>query len=182
MKSLEFGAWRPVKSLDYNGFYLPFAKFFFLLIRFVMFWNRCLSTRLGCQLQVVSTWSSYNPETINPVWFWLKVTSIEQTGVYHNPERFYCQPMSYNMSYLYSRLELWPSLQSWSANIMPKGHRYYIFPYFVIFTTLVINLGHIYVFGYRDPPGGKPPGRFKLLICRNSLNKWLWIMNLTMAN
>ena len=69
MKSLEFGAWQPVKSLDYNGFYLPFAKFFFLLIRFVMFSNRCLSTRLGFQLQVVSTRSNYNPETISPVWF-----------------------------------------------------------------------------------------------------------------
>ena len=33
MKSLEFGAWQPVKSLDYNGFYLPFAKFFFVLIK-----------------------------------------------------------------------------------------------------------------------------------------------------
>ena len=69
MKSLEFGAWPPVKSLDYNGFYLPFAKFFFLLIRFVMFSNRCLSTRLGCQLQVVSTRSNYNPVIISPVWF-----------------------------------------------------------------------------------------------------------------
>ena len=29
--------------------------------------NRCLSTRLGFQLQVVSTRSNYNPETISPV-------------------------------------------------------------------------------------------------------------------
>ena len=31
--------------------------------------NQCLSTRLSFQLQVVSTRSSYNPETISPVWF-----------------------------------------------------------------------------------------------------------------
>ena len=44
------------------------ARFDFLLPSYYGV-NRCLSTRLGFQLQVVSTRSSYNPETIIPVWF-----------------------------------------------------------------------------------------------------------------
>ena len=50
----------------------------------------------------------------------------------------------------------------------------FIFDY--LFTALVINPG--YIFGYHDPSGGKPPGHFQLLVCRNSLNKSLWIMNI----
>ena len=46
----------------------PSARFDFLLPSYYGV-NRCLSTRLDFQLQVVNTGSSYNPETINPVWF-----------------------------------------------------------------------------------------------------------------
>ena len=58
------------------------------------------------------------------------------SGVYHNPELFYCKPTSYKRSYLYSGVGLWPSLQSWSANIMLNGHKYHIFPYLIIFYNL----------------------------------------------
>ena len=44
------------------------ARFDFLLPSYYGV-NRCLSTRLDFQLQVVNTGSSYNPETISPVWF-----------------------------------------------------------------------------------------------------------------
>ena len=44
------------------------ARFDFLLPSYYGV-NQCLSTRLGFQLQVVSTRSSYHPETISPVWF-----------------------------------------------------------------------------------------------------------------
>ena len=44
------------------------AQFDFLLPSYYGV-NRCLSTQLGFQLQVVITRSSYNPETISPVWF-----------------------------------------------------------------------------------------------------------------
>ena len=45
-----------------------YARFDFLLPSYYGV-NRCLSTRLDFQLQVVNTGSSYNPETISPVWF-----------------------------------------------------------------------------------------------------------------
>ena len=70
MKSLEFGAWQPVKSLDYKGFYLLFAKFFSLLTRLMMLFDKTvfinparLSTT-SCQYII-----TYNPEFLNPVWF-----------------------------------------------------------------------------------------------------------------
>jgi hypothetical protein len=34
------------------------------------------------------------------------------------------------------------------------------------------------MFGHHDPSGGKPPGQVQLFVCRNSLNKSLWIMNI----
>ena len=46
----------------------PSARFDFLLPSCYGV-NRCLSTRLDFQLQVVNTGSSYNLETISPVWF-----------------------------------------------------------------------------------------------------------------
>ena len=46
----------------------PSARFDFLLPSYYGV-NRCLSTRLGFQLQVVSTRASYNLETMSPVWF-----------------------------------------------------------------------------------------------------------------
>ena len=46
----------------------PSARFDFLLPSYYGV-NRRSLTRLGFQLQVVNTGSSYNPETISPVWF-----------------------------------------------------------------------------------------------------------------
>ena len=52
----------------------------------------------------------------------------------------------------------------------------FIFILDYLFTALVINPG--YIFGHHDPSSGDPPGHFQLLVCRNNLNKSLWIMNI----
>src|SRR3954466_4277605 len=88
-----------------------FARFDFLLPSYYGV-NRCLSTRLGFQLQVVSTGSSYNPETISPVWFDYKspVLYMVNPVFITNPVRFYHKPAQYGRSYQYSRLGLLPLL------------------------------------------------------------------------
>ena len=81
-KSLEFGPGSPQKAST-TRFYLPLSRFFSFDKFYVKpvsidpAWlsviklTRCSLTRLDFQLQVVSTWSSYNPALINPVWFQL---------------------------------------------------------------------------------------------------------------
>ena len=69
MKSLEFGAWQPVKSLDYKfsfafcHVFLSFDKAYDVFDKPVFINPASLSTT-SCQYVI-----TYNPEFLNPVWF-----------------------------------------------------------------------------------------------------------------
>ena len=109
--------------------------------------NRCLSTWLGFQLQVVSTRSNYKPETISPVWFDYKSPVLYMVNLVFitNPVRFYHKPAQYGRSYQYSRLGLSPLLQKvGKTNNVIQCHRYDIFHIWLFLSAaLVINPGYM---------------------------------------
>ena len=136
------------------------------------FLNRCLSTRLGFQLQVVSTRSSYNPETINPVWF-----------DYESPVLYVVKPVFITTWYGFiinrHNMEGVISTQDWDYHpyyrklVNQRGDSMSQVRYISYLTVLKCSLGYkprLYV-GHYDPSGGKPLGHFKLVVCRNRLNK-----------
>ena len=71
MKSLEFGAWQPVKSLDYKFSFAFICQVFSPMMRLMMFLlNRHSLTRFYFQLQSCQYLITYNPVFIDPAWLW----------------------------------------------------------------------------------------------------------------
>ena len=148
----------------------PSARFDFLLPSYYGV-NRCLSTRLDFQLQVVNTGSSYNPETISPVWF-----------DYESPVLYMVKPVFITTWYGFiinrhniegvistQNLGYYPYYKKLVNQRCDSMSQVWYISYLII---LKCSLGYqpgLYV-GHYDPSGGKPPGHFKL-VCRNRLNK-----------
>ena len=156
-------------------FHLPFAKFLFLLIRFVMFLNRCSLTRLDFQLQVVSIWSVI-----------IRRLSTRSGFDYKSPVLYMVNPVfittrhgfiinRHNMEGVISTQNLGyhPYYKKLVNQRCDSMSQVWYISYLII---LKCSLGYkpgLYV-GHYDPSGGTPPGHFKLVVCRNRLNKaWL---------
>ena len=132
-----------------------------------VFFNPARLSTTSCQCM-----TNYNPAIINPVWFDYMspalymdnpMSSITRCGFIinqHNTEGV-ISTQDWDYHPYYKKL-----VKQWCYSMSQVWYISYLI-------ILKCSLGYkpgLYV-GHYDPSGGKPPGHFKLVVCRNRLNK-----------
>ena len=134
--------------------------------------NRRLLTRLGFQLQVFSTWSAIIRCLLTRSGFYYKLPVLYMDNPVFITTRYGFIINRQNMEGVISTQD-WgyhPYYKKLVNQRCDSMSQVWYISYLII---LKCSLGYkpgLYV-GHYDPSGGKPPGHFKLVVCRNRLNK-----------
>ena len=161
-----------IKEINNNFIIASRAYFLQVWLSVILITRRSL-TRLGFQLQVVSTWSVIirrlsarsGSDSKSPV-LNKSVFITTRNGFIINRQNMGGVINTQDLGYhpYYKKL-----VSQWCDSM---SHVWYISYLIILKCSLGYNPG-LYV-GHYDPSGGKPLGHFKLVVCRNRLNKaWL---------